>query len=393
MNIERIREAYEGAVARSRDARLDDSEHEAALDELIDLRHELDRALIGSRQSNGVSRDEAARVAFGGAGAATNSEEVRSFLTPGSAVTDLWVRPGREETVIPGSEVRTSFLTSDTATIGSGYYFVDSLYKSLVTTMLESSGVLEAGPTIITTDHVRPIQVPYLTADATAVAGTEGSAASDANPTGAGVDMGAYRWDGKFSVSAEMLMSSELPLEQLLTTFAQRSLANKVAQQLAMGTGSATSQADGLFYTGIVPVGKTSTQQTDLYTDDLIECFKALGKGYRKQAHVVVSDVLHTSLLQRRNDAGDFIFHTLEGGGETFMGKPMHVEPQADQTSMSAAEVHAVMGDFAGYFVRFGPFFFRRSDSDPLNPEFSYATWLSAKLVDQSSLVSCVTAA
>lgn len=238
---------------------------------------------------------------------------------------------------------------------------------------------------------MRPIQVPQLLTDAIAYPGVEGLPATETSPTGAHIDLGAFRIDGKFNVSIEMLMASELNLEQLLSTFAIRSVANKVAAYLALGAG--TTEPMGLFTSGAVTVGKTSSQQTGFATTDLIEAFKALGKGYRKQAHVVVSDVLLMDLLQRSNDNGDYIFKTLEGGGEQFMGKPMHTEPQADQTSMTAGEVHAVMGDFSGYFVRQCPIFFKRVDApDPLNVNFVFAAWMDSQVADADALVSAKTA-
>ena len=359
--------------------------------QITDIQRQLDDD-ANERLPYDEAQERAARALAGVRGGLSTTAEVREFLTPGSAQTDLWVTPGREQTIIPGSELRTAWLTSDTATIGSGYYFTDQLYRSLVMFLLEASGVLEAGPTIITTDHVRPIQVPYLTADATATAGTEGSEATDANITGTAVDLGAFRWDGKFTVSAEMLMSSELPLESLLTTFAQRSLANRVAQQLAIGAGSGSSECDGVFTTGTVTVGKTAAAVDGILMDEILEGFKALDKGYRKRSSIVVSDVLHTSLVSLKDDTGQYLLRTLEGGGEQLFGHPLYVEPQADQSGMSTGEVHAVMGDFGGLFVRFGPFFFRRSDADPLNPEFVWATWCASKLVDPKSLRSVKTA-
>ena len=326
------------------------------------------------------------------AGAGVDREQLRALCTPGSAVTDLWVKPQVEQAMAPASSFTRqahSYLTTDTATIGSAYYFTPELFREVVTGLLDASGVLEANPTIITTDHLRDIQVPVLTADAVATAGTEGSAATDANTEGDVVTLGAYRYDGVFSVSAEMLMSSEYDLETLLSTFAVRAIANKTAAMLALGNG--TTQPAGLFTSAVVPVGVTAASSTAVTVDEVLQLTKALGKGYRKQAKLVVSDVLHTALLQEKDDNGQYLMRSVETGGYEFAGRPVIMEPWADQSGMSAAETHAVYGDFtAGYIVRVSPMFFRRSDADPLNPQFTFACWIDGKIVDDNALKSLV---
>gem|GEM_PF-5335198 len=83
---------------------------------------------------------------------------------------------------------------------------------------------------------------------------------------------------------------------------------------------------------------------------------------------------------------------TIEGGRFSFAIRPVYAEAQADLTSMSTGEVHVVRGDFSGYFVRISRMFFRRKDSDPLNPTFTQAIWIDAQLTDQNSLRSIVMA-
>ena len=365
-----------------------DGEAQRVSKRLGDIQKTLDADML-ERRDYDAAHESAQAIAYGGGATGGHvSAELRALVTPGSPTTDLWVKPPRE--IVMGTPnqfaQRSDFLTTDTGTIGSAYYFVPVLYKQLVMGLLEASGVLEAQPTMIVTDHLRPIQVPVLTAEASAVAGTEGSPASDTNPTGSKVDLGAIRFDGRFSVSVEMLMASEYNLESLLATFATRAIANKVAGMLALGNG--TTEPLGLFTAGAVTVGKTCASATVPTLSEFIQMAKALGKGYRKTARTVVSDAFHTSLVQMLSGDAQYYFDPLEAGGEKFMGKAMYTEPQADQTSMSASEIHAVHGDFSGFFVRTSPVFFRRSDADPLNPIFSFAIWMDSAVADANSLVS-----
>jgi HK97 family phage major capsid protein len=339
----------------------------------------------------GTARSALSSVIFPASGGRTMTAVdplLRDFLTPGSPVTDYWVRPTREQVMGPASKfaTRSAYLTTDTATTGAAYFFTPELYQKVVTGIIDSSGVLEAEPTMIVTDHLRQIQVPVLTQDAVATAGVEGSPATATNTEGDAVTLGAHRYDGKFAVSIETIMASEYDLTSLLSTFAIRAIASKTAEMLALGNG--TTQPQGLFTAAGVTVGKTAASKTVVTSTECIQFMKALPKGYRKAARIVASDALHTYMLSWLDAEGQYLLRSIEGGGDQFMGKPMFTEPQADQSGMSASEVHAVAGDFSGYYVRLSPMFFRRSDADPLNPVFTFAIWLDAKIADAQSLVS-----
>lgn len=390
-------DAYRRAIADARDESLPNDAREQAGEEVIRLRLELDDTVIAAIESEEARavRDSAVRLR-GPAGRAADGgpsgRELRDFVTPGSATTQLWVTPPRE--IVVGSpnqfaqRTASPYLTSDTATVGSAYYFTTDLYQNVVMGLLDASGILEAQPTMIVTNHIRPIQVPVLQVDAVAAAGTEGSAATQTNTEGDKVELGAFRYDGKFAISVEMLMASEYNLAELLSTYATRAVANKTAAMLALGNG--TTEPQGLFTASAVTVGVTAAGTTTATMDEVLQTTKALGKGYRKVAKLVTSDVLHTEMLLTKQDDGDYLLDSTKEGGYTFARKPWFVEPQADQTSMSAGEVHAVYGDFAsGYFVRTTPMFLQRTDGDdPLNPQFHFAIWMDAKVADANALVS-----
>ena len=375
---------FRAASRRAQNARL-------ALDEAL-----IDSSAAADRLAMAEGRDAAARANFGGVAphaAGPSREELRSFVTPGSPTTEVWVRPPREQVMGPAASFAkrdaSAYLTTDTGTTGAGYFFTPELYRNVVTGLLESSGILEANPTLIVTNHLRPIQVPVLTADAVATAGVEGSPATATNSEGDAVTLGAFRFDGQFKVSLETIMAAEYNLEALLATFATRAIANKTAAMLALGAG--TTEPTGLFTSSVVNVGVTTESTTAVTIDECLALTKALGKGYRRAAKFVASDVLHTAMLQAKSGEGDYTLGSVEGGGMTFAAKPLIAEPWGDQSGMSAGEVHGLYGDFAGYFVRTTPMFFRRTDGDdPLNPLYHFAIWLDARLVDESAIVSLV---
>jgi HK97 family phage major capsid protein len=319
---------------------------------------------------------------------------LKEFLTPGSPVKEYWCKPGREQIVgkaqqFVAKEGAAPYLTSDVSTTGSGYFFTPELYRNVVMGLIETSGVLEANPTLILTDHLRPIQVPVLEVDAVATAGTEGSPATPTNTEGDAVTLGHFRYDGSFAVSREIVMASEYRVEDLLATFATRAVGNKVAEMLAVGAGS--TEPVGIF-TGAA-VGKTCASATVVTPEDVIALTKSVGKGYRKQARMVASDEFHTAMLNWREDdsegTGGFLLRSLDEGGYQIAGKPVYTEPQADSAGISANDVVAVYGDVAsGYFVRMTPMLWARNDADPLNLVFTFAIWIDANIADAGAVKS-----
>lgn len=313
--------------------------------------------------------------------------EFKEFCRPGSGVTEYWVRPKAEQIVGKASNLleTKAYLTTDTApaTSGAGYWFTDELYRQIVMGIQDASGVLEADPTIVITNHLRDIQIPVLSVDAVATAGVEGSDATATETDGSAVTLGKFRYDGKFSVSAETIMAAEYGVDELMATYASRAVANRVAEMLAMGDG--TTEPGGAFVESTL--GTTAASQTAVTAKEMLEFTKTLSKGYRKTARLVVSDALHTQMLEWTDDNGAYLLRSLEGGGYTFAGKPVFLEPQADQGGVSAAEVHAVYGDFSGMIIRMSPMLFHKDDSNPLVVVYRFAIWLDSLVADANALV------
>ncbi len=320
--------------------------------------------------------------------------EWREFMTPGSVTKEYWARPAAEMTICKASDFTRKFYAYDDtsgADSGAGFFWTPELYRNVVMGLVESSGVLEANPTLVITNHLRDVQVPILVTDATATAGVEGSDATAAETVGDGITLAHYRYDGVFSVSAETAMSASYNLDALLAEFASRAIANQVAAQLALGDG--TTEPAGLFTAGITTAGKTAASATSVTADEMIDLVKSVSKGYRKRSKLVVSDVLHTSLLKLKDDTDSYVLRSVDGGGYQFCGLPVFTEPQADQTSMSASEIHAVCGDFSGFFVRMTPMLFHRDDHNPLVLSFRFAIWIDSAVADAGALRHLVMAA
>lgn len=313
--------------------------------------------------------------------------EFAEFMRPGSLQKDYWAKPGAEQTVCRASEFTRKFYAYDDtsgADSGAGFFWTPELYHNVVMGLVESSGVLEANPTLVITNHLRDVQVPILVTDAVATVGVEGSDATAAETVGDGITLGHYRYDGVFTVSAETIMTSSYNLDALLAEFASRAVANQVAAQLALGDGA--TEPAGLFTAGITTAGKTAAAATSVMADEMIDLVKSVGKGYRKRSKLVVSDVLHTHMLKWKDDTDAYVLRSVDGGGYQFAGLPVFTEPQADQTSMSASEIHAVCGDFSGFFVRMTPMLFNKDDSNPLVVKYRFAIWIDSAVADAAAL-------
>lgn len=379
--------AYQDEALRVMEAAAGENRQMSASE--IDRFVQLMRDATGATEAAIAESKSASRPDHGDGPRASAPPELKEFLEPGHPRKQFWIGPGVASWRGAPSDYlqkASPYVTGDTSVTGSGYFFTPDLYRDVVTGLIDGSGVLEAQPTLILTDHLRPIQVPVLTADAVASAGTEGLDATQTNTEGDAVTLGAHRYDGRFIVSAEQAMSAEYSMEQLLSTFASRAITTKIAEVLALGAG--TTEPLGLFRGA--GVGKTTAVAGAVTPEELIDLTKSLGKGYRKAARLIASDALHTAMLKWREDDSDgtgaFLLRSTEGGGYQFAGKPVFTEPQADQSGLSAGEVHAVYGDTSGYFVRMTPMLFAKDDSNPLVVVFRFALWLDACVADAGAV-------
>lgn len=250
-------------------------------------------------------------------------------------------------------EMRTDFTTSDSTTYAS-YTVPQSWASEVINFQIASSGLLQAGPTIITTAGGNQINMPALVTDATTIEGAEGTAATVSHVVFGTRALNANRFDGFFSVANELLDDTGVNLVPLLRDYAGRSISAKVNPFFTdpdIGTGgSGVPQA--------VQVGCTSGVTANAYTvvtlDEQKELFYSVLPVYRARGKWVGNSAVTLANAQSKDGEGNYIWSPALRADEadTFMGKPWYEDAYMD--TLATGNEPVIFGDIAaGYTIRY----------------------------------------
>lgn len=207
------------------------SEELASVDRLDgEVRSLGDRAaeLMEQEQRSRGAADALARLApldesDGGADVDDVGAQLRSFLR------------GEQRSVVVAPERRD--LVKGTATAG-GNTVPTTFYGRLVEHMVEVSGVLAAGPTLLETASGESIEVPTTTAFSTAALTAEAVAIAESDPAFAKRTLGAYKYGATIQVSRELIDDTAVDLLGFIAAQAGRAVGNALGAALVTGSGS-----------------------------------------------------------------------------------------------------------------------------------------------------------
>lgn len=326
----------------------------------------------------------------GGAGnESPTGSELRAFLRG---------EKGRYYDVLPTGPVNYRVLSKLTA--GAGANTVPtSFYDRLVAHLIETSAVLQTGPTVLNTSGGEALQIPKTTAHSSAAIVTEGGPIGASDPAFGQMTLAAYKYGCLIQVSRELLDDSGVDLEGYLAMQAGRALGNAFGAHMVTGTG--TAQPTGVITAATVgvtgPVGTATSfgnQATvGMGADLLIQLFYSVIAPYRNSGSAawLVKDSTMGTLRQIKSTTGEYL---VQGGiagptGETILGKPVYTDPNVAAPAANAKSV--VFGDFSQYFVRFaGGVRFERSDDYAFNTDlvtFRALMRADATLVDLTGAI------
>ncbi len=352
--LSRIHEDYRRAIEAARDESLPEETRKKAAQDQIDLRHKLDAALIEAKQD--TEDDERRAAVEARERAAKLVSEVQPAPKPiisRDSIADFMAK--RTNTVnfdIP-FETRTDITSAASGAYGSylpSQMWMDKLSKF----QIAHSGVLAAGPKILRTATGNQINWPTLATDATANAGTEGTAATVTNPVFGTVPLNAYRVDVYMAVSDELLQDSAIDLEAELSDIAMRAIAIKCAgyyNDTDIGTGSSLPAAVAIGST----LGKTAAGVDTVTLDEVKELFYSVLPAYRVNGAFVGNSDLTLEIALMKDDTGNYLWQPSNTAGEPdkLFGKSWYEDAYADASATGNVGV-ILFGDFEqGYIVRF----------------------------------------
>lgn len=349
-----IHDEYRRALEAARGAESPEA-LQAAQDDVIVKRHALDAALIEAEEARELDCQVAAAEAR--EAAIRKTTDVAAKYDSGLPVDAIRAfAKGEGPAINTTLEFRTDITNEASTTYGS-YLVPQSWASSVVDFQIASSGVLKAKPTILNTASGNQINMPILVTDATSAAGAEGTAATQSNVVWGTAPLNAYRFDGYFSVSNELLADSGVALEPLLAKYAARSIAAKINPYFAdpdVGTGSSTIAAIQIGATH----GKTAASYSVAPTlDEQKELMLSVLPEYRMGggAAFVVNSATYLATALARDDTGNFIWQPSNTAAEPdrLWGYPYIEDAYMD--SLATGNEPAIFGDVgAAYMVRYG---------------------------------------
>ncbi|MDQ4491129.1 phage major capsid protein [Sinomonas sp. ASV486] len=258
----------------------------------------------------------------------------------------------------PGLELRA--LSTSTATLRP-----TNMYASIVECLTESSAVLKAGATLLTTDDGGPLVVPRSTGFSTAAIVTEGSAIGLSDPALGSVTLGSYKYGVLVKVSRELVDDTTVDLAGYLGRETGTALGIALGAHLINGTG--TGQPRGVLADATLAVtGPTGTATTlgaqgtaGQGTDLLNSLMGSVLEPYAtsRASAFLLRNASLTIVRNLKTTAGDLV-------GPQYVAtspSPFYVDPNVPAFAANAKSV--LYGDWSRYFVRFqNGIRFERSD-------------------------------
>jgi HK97 family phage major capsid protein len=251
--------------------------------------------------------------------------------------------------------VHTRDLLTTTATQALG----TDVYGTIVQHLVETSALMRAGATVVTTDTGESLVVPRSTGFVTSAITAEGAQITESDPTLSTVTLGAYKYANYFEVSQELANDTPVNLMSFLARQAALSLglgATGYGDDLINGTGS--GQPRGLLLdagTGVTgpagTAGGLGTQGTaNQGTDALWNLVGSVAEPY--------ADAASASFLMRNAvDVGirklkDTSAQPVQGLGDrrSLLGYPVYHDPFMPAAANGAEYI--AFGAMDRYFLR-----------------------------------------
>ena len=258
------------------------------------------------------------------------------------------------------AEYRT--LISTAATSGGNLVPTD-FYDQLIAHLIEVSGILQTGPTVLNTAGGENLQIPKTTAHSSAQLTAQAGSLPTSDPAFGLVTLGAFKYGILLQVARELLDDSGVDLVGYLAMQAGRALGNKFGSDLVTGTG--TTMPNGLISTATASVtGATGVAGVPRY-QDLVNLEYSVIAPYRqsKSCYWMARDATVGGFRLILDSSNRPIWEPsmVLGSPDLLLGKPLVADPFMPAVATGGKSV--AFGDFSQFFVRIvGPVRFERSD-------------------------------
>jgi len=237
-------------------------------------------------------------------------------------------------------------------------------YDQVIAHLIEVSGVMQCGPTVLNTGGGETLQVPKTTTHSTAASAGQGSALPTSDPAFGMQPLSAYKYGVMLQVARELIDDTAVDLLGYLAVQAGRALGNAFGTDLVNGTG--TAQPSGVVTGATVGVSGTVTGVSGAPSyANLVDLEYSVIAPYRqsRSCYWLAADKTIGGFRKITDTTGRPIWEpsAVLGSPDLLLGKPLVADPFMPAQAASALCI--AFGDFSQYFVRLvGGVRFERSD-------------------------------
>jgi HK97 family phage major capsid protein len=245
------------------------------------------------------------------------------------------------------------FRTLSKLTAGAGANTVKvSFYDQLVAHLIEVSGILQAGPTVLRTSTGEQIQVPKTTAHSSATLTAEAATIAASDPVFGQIPLDAYKYATLIQVSNELVNDTSVDLMGYLAMQAGRAAGNAFGTQAITGTG--TNQPNGLATAATTGVTGGAGVTGAFTADNLIDLMFSVIAPYRSSPSCawLMRDATLANVRKLKDTTNQYLWQPSiqVGVPDMLLGKPVYTDPNVAAVGLSARSV--LFGDISQYFVR-----------------------------------------
>jgi HK97 family phage major capsid protein len=256
-------------------------------------------------------------------------------------------------------------------------------YDQLLSYLIEVSGVMQTGPTVLNTQGGEPIQVPVInqhtglsSASQVTISASQGGTLPSADPVFAQKTLTANKFGIIIQVSRELIDDSGVNLLGYLAMSAGRALGNFLGNELVNGgsgiSGNILAAPVAITGPASAAIATANGQVTGGPTyANLVDMEYSVIAPYRqsRSCYWLAADKTLGVLRKLTDTVGRPIWEpsTVLGAPDLLLGKPLVADPFMPAIGVSNKSI--VFGDFSQYFVRMvGGVRFERSD------DFAFST-------------------
>lgn len=247
--------------------------------------------------------------------------------------------------------------------IGADIIPID-FYDQLIAHLIEVSGLLQTGPTVLNTAGGETLMIPKTTAHTTATSAAQGGSLVETDPTMGLAQLGAWKYGDLIQVARELLDDTGVDLVGYLAMSCGRALGNKFGADLVTGTG--TGQPSGVLTGASSGVTGTTGKGGSPQYADLVNLEYSVIAPYRqsRSCYWMAADktIGGFRLIVDANGRPIWEPSMVLGAPDLLLGKPLVADPFMPAVALSGIKP-VLFGDFSQFFVRIvGPVRFERSD-------------------------------